>query len=157
MNILKNWLVGTIVACALLSVCYAVLPKGKFRTIARCSGGVILLLVLLQPLVQADWSEVMPSYESWEAQLNLENEKYAAEQNAELTALIAEKTAAYIEKKAASLGVVCHAQIDCEERDGVPFPTAVTMDIPYDKRIAELICEELDIQAESQYWQEVAA
>ena len=157
MTILKNWLVGVMIACAFLSVCYAVLPKGKFRTVARCSGGLVLLLVLVQPLEQADWSELLHTYDNWQMKLDLENEKYSEQQKAELTALIAEKTAAYIEEKAASLGVVCHARIDCEERDGIPFPTAVTMDIPYDKRIEALIREELDIQAESQYWQEVAA
>lgn len=157
MTILKNWLVGVMAACAFLSVCYALLPKGKFRTVARCSGGLVLLLVLIQPLVQTDWSELLNAWDNWQTELDLENEKYSEQQNAELTAIIAEKTAAYIEEKAASLGVVCHARIDCEERNGVPFPTAVTMDIPYDKQISELMCEELDIQAESQYWQEVAA
>ncbi len=157
MTILKNWLIGVIAACTALSVCYAVLPKGKFRTAARCSGSLMLLLVLIRPLAQTDWSELLNTWDHWQTELETENEKYLGQQNAELSAIIAEKTAAYIEEKAASLGVVCHAQIDCEERDGVPFPTAVALDIPYDKRIASLICEELDIPEESQYWQGVAA
>lgn len=155
MTILKNWLLGVIVACAVLSVCYAVLPKGKFRTIVRCSGGLVLLLVLIRPLVQTDWAELLHVWDNWQAELDLENEKYSERQNAELTTIIAEKTAAYIEEKAASLGVVCHAQIDCEQRDGVPFPTAVTVDIPYDTRLSELLETELGIGRESQHWQEV--
>lgn len=157
MTAIKNWIFGVIIACGILSLCYAVLPKGKFRTILRCSGGLVLLFALIQPLLQADWSEMLRSYEDWRADLTMQSEAYQKSRGEELIALIAEKTAAYIEEKAMAMGVVCHAQVDCEDRDGVPFPAAVTLDIPYEKLLSELIEKELDISPENQNWQEVAA
>ena len=157
MIMFKNWIVGLIVTCGVLSLCYAAVPKGRFRSILRCTGGLLLLFAVIQPLVQTDWSELVRNYDDWKTELDLQSEEYQKLQADALNVLIAEKTAAYIEEKATSMGVVCHAQIDCEQREGVPFPTAVTIDIPYNSGLSAFIENELDIQAESQYWQEVAA
>ena len=157
MIMFKNWIVGLIVTCGVLSLCYAAVPKGRFRSILRCTGGLLLLFAVIQPLVQTNWSELVRNYDDWKAELDLQSEGYQKVQADALNVLIAEKTAAYIEEKATSMGVVCHAQVDCEQRDGVPFPAAVSLDIPYEAALSELIERELDISSESQYWQEVAA
>ena len=156
MNILRTWLVGVIGVSVALSVSYALLPKGKFRTIARCTGGLLLLIALIKPLIQTDWTGILHSYDDWAQRIETQTEDYQNTQEEELRTLIAEKTAAYIEEKAASLGVVCHAQIECTEREGVPFPAQVVMDIPYHGELSKLISDELDISAVDQHWQEVA-
>ena len=151
---LKNWLFGVICVCAVLSVCRTLLPKGKFQTILRCGGGILLLLTLLKPLSGIDGASLFRRYAEWEASIGSQTEAYQAAQTDELETLIAEKTSAYIEKKAASLGVVCHAQIRCTERDGVPFPTEVVLDIPYLAELSAQIESDLAITAEKQHWQE---
>ena len=153
---IKNWLFGVIAVCAVLSVVYTFVPKGKFRAIIRCAGGIILLFALLQPLLRTDWPEMFRSYSDWKWELEGESETYQNQQMTELESIIAEETAAYIEEKAATLGVVCHAQIICVERDGVPFPSEVVMDISYLDRLSEVIAEDLDITRDNQHWQEVA-
>ena len=155
MTAMKSWLFGVIAVCAVLSVAYVFVPKGKFRTIIRCGGGVILLFALLQPLLHTDWPEMVRSYSDWKWELEGENEVYQNQQMTELASIIEEKTAAYIEEKAATLGVVCHAQVKCIERNGVPFPSEIVMDIAYDDKLSELIADDLDIPGDQQHWQEV--
>lgn len=152
---IKNWLSGIIVVCAGLSLCHAMLPKGKFRTILRFCGGMVLIITVIEPLIKVDWSGILRKYEDWEWKMEAKTETYREEQQTELEALIAEKTVAYIEKKAASLGVVCHAQVKCTEREGVPFPTEIVLDIPYYAELSEQIYHDLDITKERQFWQEV--
>ena len=152
---IKNWLFGVIAVCALLSLAYAFVPKGKFRTMIRCAGGIILLFALLQPILQLDWAETFPSYSDWKWELEGENEVYQNLQMTELESIIGEKTAAYIEEKAATLGVVCHAQVKCIEHDGVPFPSEVVLDIAYVEKLSKQIADDLDIPVGQQHWQEV--
>ena len=153
MTMWKNWIIALITVCAILSVVYALLPKGKFQTIARCGGAMVLLLVAVKPIIQADWSEMTKSFSEWSWELNVDSENYCVEQNKELERIIAEKSAAYIEEKAASIGVACHVQVECTERDGIPLPTEIVLDIPYNEELSEQICADLDIKTERQYWQ----
>lgn len=155
MTAMKSWLFGVIAVCAVLSVAYVFVPKGKFRTIIRCGGGVILLFALLQPLLHTDWPEMVRSYSDWKWELEGENEVYQNQQMTELESIIGEKTAAYIEEKAATLGVVCHAQVKCIEHDGVPFPSEVVLDIAYVEKLSKQIADDLDIPVGQQHWQEV--
>ena len=153
MTMWKNWIVALIAVCAILSVVYALLPKGKFQTIARCGGAMVLLMVAVKPIIRADWSEMTKSFSDWSWEIHADSENYLEEQNKELEAIIAEKSAAYIEEKAASMGVACHAQIKCTERDGIPIPDEIVLDIPYNVELSEQICADLDIKTERQYWQ----
>ena len=38
--------------------------------------------------------------------------------------------------------------------DGIPFPDAVTMDVPLQQELADCITRELGIPMERQFWQE---
>ena len=73
---------------------------------------------------------------------------------AEFAALIADKTAAYIASKGDALGLDCTPQVETQPREGVPYPSAVTLDIPEDAALAAWISEELAIDRAHQYWRE---
>ena len=154
MTFLRDWLFGIVMTAMVLSVVYSLIPKGKFQAIARCAGGLLMLLVMIRPLLGADWEIWDRSYDQWETAIGEQTQEYRIEQIGELSAIIAEKTAAYIQDKAAALGTVCCAEVVCEERNGVPFPSAVSLNTPYDETLSGIIREELDIPAERQYWQE---
>ena len=53
MSLLKTWLFGVIAAAMALSILYALVPKGALLTIAKCTGGLIMLLVVVRPLLAA--------------------------------------------------------------------------------------------------------
>ena len=151
----KNWLMDVIVVCAVASICYTFVPKGKFQTIIRCGGGILLVMTLIKPLVRMDWTSIGQGYREWEWEIEEKTKEYQMEQNTELELLIEEKCAAYIEEKARSLGVECHAKIECTEQEGIPLPSNIVLDIPYFEQLSEQIAADLDVPKERQYWQEV--
>lgn len=51
-------------------------------------------------------------------------------------------------------GVTCTPQVKTEERDGVPWPSAVTLDIPKDEALSAWLSTELAIDDAHQYWRE---
>ena len=78
----------------------------------------------------------------------------AAGLDAEFAALIADKTAAYIASKGDDLGITCTPRVEMEDRDGVPWPSAVTLDIPKDEALSAWLSTELAIDDAHQYWRE---
>ena len=69
-----------------------------------------------------------------------------------LQRFIEEKTAAYIASKGAELGLDCTAQVETEVRDGVPYPSSVTLDVSRDPALAAWMAAELDIGESGQHW-----
>lgn len=149
---LRSWLMGIIAAGVVLSVLYALLPKGRWKPAARAAGGVALLLVILRPVVDLDMGTFALSYDDYERQIEALTEEYRQTASRELTALIEEKTAAYIASKGAELGLDCTAQVETEVRDGVPYPASVTLDVSRDPALAAWMAAELDIGESGQHW-----
>ena len=93
-------------------------------------------------------------YEEWERTIQQQTETYTAANQQEMETLIQEETAAYISEKAAQLGVVCHPEVTCQVRDGVPFPVEVTLDIPKNTALSQIIRTDLGIDEMHQRWRE---
>ena len=134
---LRTWLLGVIAAGMIVGILYALLPRGRMKAVAHTVGGMALLLVIVRPLLGLDLTE-----------------QYRRSGDAEFAALIADKTAAYIASKGDDLGVTCTPQVETEERDGVPWPSAVTLDIPKNEALSAWLSTELAIDDAHQYWRE---
>lgn len=153
-DILRGWLLRIIAAGMLVSVLYALLPRGRMQTVARGIGGVLLLLVLLQPVTELEIDALSPSYEDCRREIEVLTEEYRRTANEELTAIIEEKTGAYIVSKGMALGIRCTVAVETTLRDGVPYPAAVTLDIPKHEALSTWIAQELDIDEAHQRWKE---
>ena len=154
MSFFRTWLFGIVAAAMALSILYALVPKGTFLTVAKCTGGLIMLLVVIRPLLALDLGGLHVDYREWERTVQQQTDDYTAANQEEMAAIIQQETAAYISEKAAALGLACHPEVACQLRDGVPFPAEVTMDIPKDAALARLIAEDLGIDEEHQNWRE---
>lgn len=152
---LRTWLLGIIAAGMVVGILYALLPRGRTKTIAHAAGGVVLLLVIVQPLVGLDLAELALRYDDFEQQIQELTEEYRRTGNAEMAALIADKTAAYISSKGDAMGLFCTAQVETELRDGIPWPSEVTLDIPRNEALAVWLSTDLAISDEHQHWHEV--
>ena len=154
MEWLKNWLLGIVAASICLSLLYTLAPKGAVRTIARVSGGLVLFLVMIQPLTGLDTEELRVRYVTYQEQIDAQIEAYRADYYAQLERRIEEDTGAYISEKAAQMGMVCDVDVVTELRDGVPLPAEVILDIPEDQVLSVWITQEVGIDAKHQYWKE---
>ncbi len=151
-DFLRTWLLGIVAAGMALSALYALLPKGRMATVGRGIGGLLLLLVILRPLTDWDGADFAVSYDDCRTQIEALTEEYSQTTTETLTALIEEKTAAYITAKGDALGVPCTAQVTAQLRDGVPYPAEVTLDTPYHQPLSRWMAEELDIGEGHQHW-----
>lgn len=154
MTFFRSWLFGIVAASMALSLLYALVPKGAILTAAKCTGSLILILVMLRPLVSLRIEDFTPSYDYWDSEIAAQAEEMTEDNRASMESLIEDECGAYISEKAAQLGLTVHAEVFCELRDGVPFPAEVTLDIPYHAALSQCITQDLDIAAEKQYWQE---
>ena len=146
---LRTWLLSVIAAGMIVGILYALLPRGRMKAVAHTVGGMALLLVIVRPLLGLDLTEL-----AYRQQIQALTEEYRRSGDAEFAALIADKTAAYIASKGDDLGVTCTPQVETEERDGVPWPSAVTLDIPKDEALSAWLSTELAIDDAHQYWRE---
>ena len=154
MSVFRTWLFGIVAAAMVLSILYALLPKGALLTVAKCTGGLIMLLVVIRPLLALNLTGVHTDYEAWQRTIQQQTDDYADANRQEMAAIIQQETAAYISEKAAALGLACHPEVTCALRDGAPFPAEVTMDIPKNAALARIIAEDLAIGTDCQHWRE---
>ena len=66
---------------------------------------------------------------------------------------IADRTAAYISEKAASLGIDCRVQVEVRTEDGLPLPYGASLDVERDQVLSDYMAQELGIPASRQSWQ----
>lgn len=154
MQFFRQWLLS-IVACALLvSFCELFTPSGALRKLVRLTGGLLLTLSILQPITRLDL-DVLPldldAYREATAQVRLELED---ERSSALADGIASRTGAYIEDKAALMGLSVRAVVETENAGGTPIPAAVTLYGTEDAALADYIASQLGIAKEKQVWKE---
>ena len=149
----RSWLLSVMSAALILALIYALVPKGTIRTIAQFTGGLILVLVTLQPLLQLDPGSWKLQYREYETQIDEQIDTYRKDYQEELRTIIEEETAAYISGKGLELGIQCRPVVTTKLRDDIPYPAEVTLDTEWDEALSRYITQELDIPAENQHWQ----
>ena len=149
----RSWLLSVMSAALILALIYALVPKGTIRTIAQFTGGLILVLVTLQPLLQLDPGSWKLQYREYETQIDEQIDTYRKDYQEELRTIIEEETAAYISGKGLELGIQCRPVVTTKLRDDIPYPAEVTLDTDWNEALSRYITQELDIPAENQHWQ----
>lgn len=149
----RSWLLSVMSAALILALIYALVPKGTIRTIAQFTGGLILVLVTLQPLLQLDPGSWKLQYREYETQIDEQIDTYRKDYQEELRTIIEEETAAYISGKGLELGIQCRPVVTTKLRDDIPYPAEVTLDTEWNEALSRYITQELDIPAENQHWQ----
>lgn len=126
MELVRNWLIGVTAAAMVAALADSLAPDGAVKKIGKLTGGLLLMVAILQPLIGLDYaslSGVLTEYrleaEGYSTALETENARL-------LKSIIEERTAAYIQDKAAALGADCTAQVTCQEDgDGNLYPASV--------------------------------
>lgn len=123
MELLRQWLTGVTCAAMIAALADSLTPAGTGKKIGRMAGGLLLLIALVQPVLEVDFSALAS------ASVPLELEESELEKtNLELMkTIIGQETGAYILDKAEELGISCQGvTVTCSvTEDGVPYPSAV--------------------------------
>ena len=155
MGALREWLTSLVAVSMLLSVARTLVPEGSIRKISSFTGGLILLVVLLRPLLGADLSRLDLHLEDYERAIGQRQEELASAGEAELAGIIEERIAAYISDKADTLGLAVKVQVETKPAgDGVPVPWRAELWGPRSPALATYMEEELGIPGERQVWHE---
>lgn len=152
MDWFRTWLLGVIAASLILAILDALIPKGTVRSIARFSGGLVLILVILQPISQIDTGSWKQQYNDYDMQIEDQLAIYEENRQAELRTIIETQIAAYISDKGLTEGITCHPKVTTQLRDNLPYPYEVTLDTAWNVALSDYIAQELDIPPDHQYW-----
>ena len=157
MDLLRTWLFGLTAVSALLALAESLVTQEGIRRVLRLAGGVLMILVLLQPVVRMDLGELHFSPDALRQEAEALEEEYARQQEAALETGIEEELASYIWDKAQALGLSCQVRVTVETgADGIPVPRSVTVTGAYSEDLSEIIETDLGIPREQQNWQEAS-
>ena len=151
----RAWLTSIVMVTLLLSVAQTLIPEGTIRKIAGFTGGLILLVALLRPVLGADLERLHLDLGDYERAIEERQEELASAGNAELKALIESQTAAYISDKANALGLEVTVRVEAEAgADGIPVPAAADIQGARSEELASAVEQDLGIPRARQSWHE---
>ncbi len=161
MELLRTWVLAVTASSLVIAVADALMPRGTVKQVGKLAGGLILVLVLLQPLARLDYRDLYDRVSTLPAGA-LTQETLEDQTAIPLEEGIEEGLAAYIAEKGAGLGCPCTAQVDCApDASGVPIPARVTVTGVFTpdqkKALQTLIARDLGVGPEDQQYREETA
>lgn len=155
MGALREWLTSIVVTAMLLALVQSLIPEGTVRRIGSFTGGLILMITLMQPLLGRDLRRLELNFAPYQEEIRLRGEELEQNRVSELSAIIEQQTAAYILDKAEALGAEVEVQVQMETGgNGMPVPVAVRLQGSYSVALAAYMERELGISTERQVWHE---
>lgn len=152
---MKSWLLGIVLTSLAAGLARQLAPKGREQAMVRLVGGLLLALAILRPLAGENWERLELETGGLEIQGEELADAYRKNQQEALSAIIAEKTEAYIWDKANQLGLDCTVKVTVSPgENGIPLPESVVIRGTYSGELARRLEEEVGIPAENQIWLE---
>lgn len=152
---MKSWLLGIVLTSLAAGLARQLAPKGREQAMVRLAGGLLLALAILRPLADGSWEGLDLETSSLTLQEEELADAYRKNQQETLSAIIAEKTEAYIWDKANRLELVCTVSVTTSPGEsGIPLPESVVIRGTYSGELARWLEEEVGIPAEKQIWLE---
>lgn len=149
---LRSWLLSVTACAVLVSIAQQLTHGSTMRSAVRFTGGLLLLIALLRPLVTIELDVPAVSLSDYRAAVAQIEAQLTAQRDDALRAGIAAQTQAYIEDKAGELGADVRASVETEERGGESIPVSVTLYGERNAALSALIARELGITEERQIW-----
>lgn len=130
MTVFKDWLLGVTAAAMLLALAESLTPKGAVRQIGKLTGGLVLMMAILQPILKLDYSALAGALSRYREDLGVYQVQPKTENFRLMKSIIEAKSAAYIQDKAADLGILCRVAVTCgaQTEEEYPYPTAVLVE-----------------------------
>ena len=153
MDAIRSWLLSVTCAALLLALAGALMPKGLAQKVGKLTGGLVLFLAVVSPVAQVSDLDLAGWIGTCRAEAAMAAGQLEETDQELLESIIAEETAAYIERKASELGADCQALVVCQRSEsGLPVPSGVTVlgELTEEQRaqLSRLIAADLAIPAE---------
>ena len=152
---MKSYILSIVIAAIICSISTSLLDRQKSAgKIIRILSGVLMTVVLLTPLKNFSLS-VIPSYLddiSADAQSYVDEGKLSAQHHA--TAIIKERTEAYILDKAKTMGLDIAVEVQLDDNNSIPCGVILSGNYaPFEKGVlCNFIVQTLGITEEYQQW-----
>lgn len=126
MSGVASWLCTVTAAALLLGLLRAMMPEGSVKEVSKLTGGLFLFVVLLRPVMGLSYENLVTELQGWKALTEETAQSAASADEPVEAAIIAEESAAYIQREAESLGINCTVIVQCEKNaDGLTLPVRV--------------------------------
>lgn len=96
-------------------------PPGTIRKIGKLTGGLVLLVSILQPVVELDPAALTRSLTEYKLELGAYSAQLEEENGELMKSIIEEQSAAYILDKAAQQGIACQVTVQAAGEGEWPF------------------------------------
>ena len=158
MDVIRTWLLGITCAAMVVALAESLMPQGAVRKMGRLTGGLILLLAIVQPVVSLDENALSDALARYRYELSGYDTTLEETNESLMKGIIAEQSGAYILDKAASLGIDCTVEVKTEPGEGgypVPYSVIIRGDLTAEEReaLGREITAGFAIPAERQYYE----
>ena len=127
LELIRHWLVGITCAAMLVALAESLIPAGSIRRIARLTGGLVLLAAILNPLLKLDTTALTRALTEYKLELSAYSADLEEENEILMKDIIEEQSGAYIQDKAAALGIDCQVTVEADGEEEWPMPQSVTV------------------------------
>lgn len=157
LELIRSWLVGITCAAMIVALAEGLMPPGAVRKVGKLTGGLVLLLAILQPVLKLDGTALTRALMEYRVDLSAYGDELEEENGELMKAIIAEQSAAYIVDKAASMGIGCSVDVTVNQEGDYPVPETVTvtgtLTGPQREQLTRQIEADFAIPAERQHYQ----
>lgn len=126
-ELIRQWLLGITGAAMLVALADSLTPQGSVRKIGRLIGGLVLLIAVLNPLLRLDEGALTRALTEYELDVEAYSAQLEGQSKDMMKGIIEEQTSAYIQDKAAELGMDCQVTVETQSDGEWPVPIAVTV------------------------------
>ena len=155
MDGVRSWLMALIAASALCALADGLMPAGPVKGVGKVVCAMVLVCAVLSPVARLDLTAGQRWVEDYFNALEWEREELSGQVDEQMKAVIEREYAAYIEDKAAQMGITCAVSVESRmDGDGLWVPDRIRVsgllsDVEQ-SRLGQLIRENLGIPPEKQ-------
>jgi len=156
MSIFGKYLLSVAAAAMLVNVCLELSGNGKTKKTVQFTGGLILVLCILTPVLKMEADQLARSIAKIKVDAVEAHSDFEMKNNEFISKLIKEQTVAYILDKADEWNLSLEIEVTMSEEEGYPYPVGVCISghVPdaERRRLSEIIASDLGIPKERQVW-----
>lgn len=151
----RNYLVSVVAVCMLTVPGIVFVKKDGLQRIVRLVGGVLILLVAMQPLLRIDLKDLSESLKALTRNYELDTSSLAENAQKKIAETVKEASEQTIEEKASELGATLQAEVTVSEGE-LPVPVHVkligSIEPEQIQTMEDFIVTAFNISLEEQEW-----